>query len=113
VCVNPQSGQAWELRHLKPIKGGVDGLSPLCDGCRHRFKKYRQLITKSGMSETQAEEECRHALSHGTCKHRSSGFFQSVSSIRAIPSVSAAIAGTPEVATSASCLEATGPEAMQ
>jgi len=45
----------------------VDGLWPICDGCRYRLGTYRQLVTKFGMSKTQAEEECRRrfdVLSH-------------------------------------------------
>mmetsp|Transcript_8597 Transcript_8597/g.25775 ORF Transcript_8597/g.25775 Transcript_8597/m.25775 type:complete len:157 (+) Transcript_8597:346-816(+) len=53
VCLSPNCGQAWELRYFKPNTAEVDGLSPLCDGCRCRFFRYRRLITKSGMSEAQ------------------------------------------------------------
>mmetsp|Transcript_7338 Transcript_7338/g.21667 ORF Transcript_7338/g.21667 Transcript_7338/m.21667 type:complete len:360 (-) Transcript_7338:235-1314(-) len=58
VCLNPECGKARELRHFSPRKAEVDGLSTLCDGCRHRWATYRRLVTSSNLSKTQAKEEC-------------------------------------------------------
>jgi len=55
VCLNPECGKARKLRHFRPYKSEVDGLSPICDGCKYRFDTYRRLVTRvlSKMSETQ------------------------------------------------------------
>lgn len=51
VCLESKCRQAWELRHFTPMKGEVDGLSPVCDGCRYRMDTYRRLVTQPGVSK--------------------------------------------------------------
>lgn len=53
VCIHPECGVTRELRHFKPKKAEVDGLSPLCDGCRYHMDTYKRLITRRGFSVTQ------------------------------------------------------------
>jgi len=59
VCIHPECGVTRELRHFKPKKAEVDGLSPLCDGCRYHMDTYKRLITRRGFSVTQATEKCK------------------------------------------------------
>jgi len=53
MCINPQCGKVWELRHFKPRKNEADGLAPLCNGCKYRQDTYRRLIAYYGRSKTQ------------------------------------------------------------